>query len=69
MRPGDATIHGSRTLHSALPNSTQDARWVYTCSLFPADATYTGNPWWPIVGVKGVEVGKLFPDHRFPVLA
>jgi hypothetical protein len=68
MRAGDMTIHASPTLHSAPRNVASTPRWAYLVSVFPAHAVYSGREWWPIFGVEGMEVGKQFPDHRFPVL-
>jgi ectoine hydroxylase-related dioxygenase (phytanoyl-CoA dioxygenase family) len=68
LRPGDATVHGGSTFHSAPPNRTETPRWAYFVSLFPADTRYSGHPFWPMVGVEGCEVGRRFPDARFPVL-
>jgi hypothetical protein len=69
IETGDATIHASATWHSAPVNTTDEPRWVYIVSMFPADARYSGKPFWPMEGVAGVEQGQAFPDHRFPVLA
>lgn len=68
MRPGDATVHGSQVYHAAPPNTTDRPRWSYLCSMFRADATWTGRDHWPLQGVQGLEVGKPFPDHRFRVI-
>lgn len=69
LAAGDATVHASSTLHSAYPNSSDEPRWVYINSMFTATAEYTGNSFWPIDGIDGMEVGKEFADYRFPVLA
>jgi hypothetical protein len=69
MKAGDATVHGSSTLHSAPPNKTNRVRWAYIVSVFPAQTKFTGNPFWPCEGVEGVTKGEPFPDHRYPVLA
>jgi ectoine hydroxylase-related dioxygenase (phytanoyl-CoA dioxygenase family) len=67
LQPGDATVHASRTFHSAPPNRMSTPRWAYFVSVFPAVARYSGTPYWPMEGVD-VEPGAAFPDHRFPVL-
>ena len=69
MKAGDATVHGSNTLHSAPPNKTDRVRWAYIVSVFPAQTRFTGNHFWPTEGVEGVKQGETFPDHRYPVLA
>jgi Phytanoyl-CoA dioxygenase (PhyH) len=69
MKAGDATIHGSATIHSAPPNKTDRIRWAYITSMFPAQTTFTGKHFWPSEGVDGVVEGQEFPDHRYPVLA
>lgn len=69
LKAGDATVHMSSTLHSAYPNASDKPRWVYINSMFSTSAEYTGNTFWPIDGIKGMEVGKQFADYRFPVLA
>jgi Phytanoyl-CoA dioxygenase (PhyH) len=69
MNAGDATVHGSATLHSAPPNKTDRVRWAYVTSVFPAETRFSGKHFWPSEGVAGVEKGKLLPDHRYPVLA
>jgi hypothetical protein len=68
LRPGDATVHGSRVFHSAPPNTTETPRWAYLVSLFRADATWTGYQHWPLAGVEGIEVGGSFDHPRFPQL-
>jgi Phytanoyl-CoA dioxygenase (PhyH) len=65
LTPGDATVHGGATFHSAPANKAGSPRWAYFVSLFPTDAEYSGHPFWPMVGVEHVEVGKTFPRHRF----
>ena len=69
MKAGDATVHGSATMHSAPPNKTDRVRWAYIVSVFPAQTKFTGNHFWPSEGVEGVTKGEAFPDHRYPVLA
>jgi hypothetical protein len=69
LRPGDATIHGSRVFHSAPQNTTGQPRWAYLVSLFRADATWTGNYHWPLSGVEGIEAGQTFDHPRFPVIS
>jgi hypothetical protein len=65
LRPGDATVHGSRVFHSARQNTTAQPRWAYLVSLFRADATWTGNYHWPLAGVQGLEAGGNFDQPRF----
>jgi hypothetical protein len=68
LRPGDATVHGSRVFHSAPPNVTDGPRWAYLVSLFRSDATWTGHAHWPMAGVEGLTVGDTFEHPRFPEL-
>jgi hypothetical protein len=68
MRPGDATVHASATMHSAPTNTSDAPRWAYMCSLFPASAVFSGNQHWALQGVESVETGRAFPERRFPVL-
>jgi hypothetical protein len=69
MKAGDATVHSSATFHSAPANTSDEPRWVYIVSMFPAQARYSGNPFWVVDPVEGLEPGKPFVDYRFPVLA
>lgn len=69
LQAGDATVHASTTFHSAYPNSSDEPRWVYINSMFCAAAHFTGNMFWPIEGINGMEIGKEFADYRFPVLS
>jgi ectoine hydroxylase-related dioxygenase (phytanoyl-CoA dioxygenase family) len=68
LQPGDATVHSGATLHSAPENTTDEMRWAYNVSMFPARSTWTGAVSWPNDGTE-MEIGKTFPDFRFPVLA
>jgi len=76
FQPGDATVHSGATLHSAPLNTTDEARWVYNLSMFPARTEWTGQTSGlgvPEVvedpkGLEKLEAGKVFPDFRFPVL-
>lgn len=68
LRPGDATIHGAATFHSAPPNQRATPRWSYVASVFPAHATFSGAHAWPSNGVAGLTPGEPFPDARFRVL-
>jgi ectoine hydroxylase-related dioxygenase (phytanoyl-CoA dioxygenase family) len=76
FQPGDATVHSGATLHSAPLNTTDEARWVYNLSMFPAQSEWTGHVSGLGVpervedptGLEKLEVGKVFPDFRFPVL-
>jgi Phytanoyl-CoA dioxygenase (PhyH) len=69
LTPGDATVHGSDTFHSAAANMTADPRWGYVLSLFPAETRFSGQMFWVCDNVEGVVAGKQFPDRRFPVLS
>ena len=40
MQAGDASVHGSWTLHSAGPNVTDQPRWSLMLILFPGDAIH-----------------------------
>jgi hypothetical protein len=69
LRAGDATVHGSATLHSAPQNVSETPRWVYLISVIPATMRFSGKVFWPCDGVEGVVVGEPFPEHRFPTLS
>jgi hypothetical protein len=69
LKPGDATVHRAVAMHSAPPNTTEIPRWSYLVGVIPAHARFTGNPFWAVNGVEGIEAGSLFPEHRYPVLA
>lgn len=68
LHPGDATVHSSRTWHSAPANKTDELRWGYVVSFFRADARYSGHAHWSHEGVEGLVAGETFVDYRFPVL-
>jgi ectoine hydroxylase-related dioxygenase (phytanoyl-CoA dioxygenase family) len=69
MRPGDATLHDASTLHGAPANITEEPRWALDMTMMPVDTRFSGTHFWPSEHVEGMETGKPFPDHRFPVLA
>ena len=68
MAPGDATCHHSLMVHSAPVNTTDQVRWAYTVSYFPADTCYTGAP---STGTDGLNlrVGDEFDHPLFPIVA
>lgn len=70
MRAGDAVVLGPYTYHSAPANRTAAPRWAYVVSVGLASEPYHGGviPDAMYDGVEGLEVGKPYPDHRFPVL-
>ena len=41
---GDATIHGSLTVHGSPENLTDTVRWAFVVNFSPANAEYTGLP-------------------------
>jgi hypothetical protein len=67
LRAGDATIHDAQIVHSAPENQTTDLRWVYSATVFPADALYTGlaNR---LTDNIGLVVNEPFDHPDFPVL-
>jgi len=68
MRPGDASCHNASTLHGAPANRTSEPRWAHDMTMMPVDTKFSGTHFWVSQNVEGVEQGKTFPDHRFPVL-
>ena len=64
MKPGDATIHHSYTIHGAPANETDSPRWTYIISYFPSDVRYTGAPN-PEHDGLGLDVGKRIDHDRF----
>jgi ectoine hydroxylase-related dioxygenase (phytanoyl-CoA dioxygenase family) len=67
LRPGDATIHDWMTVHAAPENTTDQPRWAYVNSLFPADTLYTGAQQRRTDGLE-LTVNQPLEHPRFPVL-
>jgi ectoine hydroxylase-related dioxygenase (phytanoyl-CoA dioxygenase family) len=67
LKAGDATVHDWMTVHAAPENATDQPRWVYTNSLFPADTLFTGAQQRRTDGL-GLEVNEVFDHPRFPVV-
>jgi ectoine hydroxylase-related dioxygenase (phytanoyl-CoA dioxygenase family) len=67
LRPGDATIHHSYTIHGAPENATTKPRWTYVVSYFPTDVRYTGMPS-PEHDELGLAVGEPIEHDRFPLV-
>jgi hypothetical protein len=67
LKPGDATIHDWMTVHAAPENSTDEPRWVYTDSLFPADTLFTGAQQRRTDGLD-LKVNEVFDHPRFPLV-
>jgi hypothetical protein len=68
MRPGDASCHRADTLHGAPANTTSQPRWAHDQTMMPADTRFSGTHFFISRNVAGVEPGKRFPDHRFPII-
>jgi hypothetical protein len=67
LHPGDATVHDRTLLHAAPENSTEEPRWAYTASFFPAETRYTGAPHKQTEGL-GLQVDKPFDHPNFPLV-
>ncbi|MBX3510140.1 MAG: phytanoyl-CoA dioxygenase family protein [Hyphomonadaceae bacterium] len=67
LKPGDATIHSSMTIHCAPPNLTDRWRIGYVLAYMPADSRYTGAPYYNVAGT-GIEMGDEFDHARFPII-
>jgi ectoine hydroxylase-related dioxygenase (phytanoyl-CoA dioxygenase family) len=67
LKPGDATVHDWMLVHAAPPNETEQPRWAYINSMFPADALFTGAQQRRTDGL-GLEVNQPFDHPRFPLL-
>lgn len=67
LHPGDATVHGSQTIHGASENLSDRARWGYILSYFPADARYTCTPYRHTDGL-GLEAFKTADHPKFPIV-
>lgn len=68
MHAGDATVHDWTTVHAAPANTTDQPRWVYTNSLFPADALFTGAQQRRTDGLD-LRINEPLEHPRFPVIA
>ena len=67
LRPGDATAHSGLVVHGAPENTTDEARWAFIASYFPADTLYTGAPFHNFDG-RGLEVNKPFDLPITPIV-
>jgi ectoine hydroxylase-related dioxygenase (phytanoyl-CoA dioxygenase family) len=67
LKAGDATIHDWMTVHAAPANTTEQPRWVYVNSLFPADTLFTGAQQRRTDGLD-LKVNEVFDHPRFPVV-
>jgi hypothetical protein len=68
LQPGDATVHDWLTVHAAPSNDSDQPRWVYVDSLFPADTLYTGAQQRRTDGL-GLTVNGEFDHPRFPAIS
>lgn len=67
LRPGDATIHSSMTIHCAPSNTTDRWRIGYVLAYMPADSRYTGAPYYNVAGTN-LQMGDEFRHARFPII-
>ncbi|HVY85583.1 MAG TPA: phytanoyl-CoA dioxygenase family protein [Caulobacterales bacterium] len=67
LKPGDATIHSSMTIHCAPPNTTERWRVGYVLAYMPADSRYTGAPYYNVENT-GMKMGDVFDHARFPII-
>jgi hypothetical protein len=67
LRPGDATIHHCLMVHHAPQNATNEPRWAYIMSYFPADVMYTGARS-PRENAMDLAVDQPFDHAGFPVI-
>lgn len=66
LKPGDATIHTSQTIHGAGPNESDRPRWAYLVSYFPADTRFVNKPYRHTNGL-GLEHGQVVSENpKFP---
>jgi ectoine hydroxylase-related dioxygenase (phytanoyl-CoA dioxygenase family) len=68
LKPGDATVHNLLTVHAAPENATDQPRWSYLTSMFPADTLYTGAQQRRTDEIE-LTVNQPFDHPRFPLLA
>ncbi len=67
LRPGDATIHSSMTIHCAPSNTTDQWRIGYVLAYMPADSRYTGAPYYNVADTD-IKMGGEFNHVRFPII-
>jgi hypothetical protein len=67
LRPGDATVHSSLTIHLAPSNTTERPRIGYVLAYLPADSRYTGAPFHNTDGT-GLQQGDRFDHPKFPII-
>lgn len=67
LKAGDATVHDWMTVHAAPQNDTEQPRWAYVDSLFPADTLFTGAQQRRTDGL-GLTVNETFDHPRFPLI-
>lgn len=67
LKPGDATIHNSLTIHCAPSNTTDTWRVGYVLAYMPADSRYTGAPYHNVNDI-GLKMGDEFKHARFPMI-
>jgi ectoine hydroxylase-related dioxygenase (phytanoyl-CoA dioxygenase family) len=65
LMPGDATIHGSLTIHGAGENLSQRPRWAYISAYLPADARFTNLPYRHTQGL-GLKPFETVDNPKFP---
>jgi ectoine hydroxylase-related dioxygenase (phytanoyl-CoA dioxygenase family) len=67
LQPGDATVHDWMTVHAAPPNDTDQPRWAYADSIFPAETLFTGAQQRRTDGLE-LKVNEPLDHPRFPVI-
>ncbi len=65
LMPGDATIHGSLTIHGSGGNNGDRPRWAYILSYLPADARFTNLPYRHTEGL-GFKPFQTIEHAKFP---
>jgi ectoine hydroxylase-related dioxygenase (phytanoyl-CoA dioxygenase family) len=68
LKAGDATVHDWMTVHAAPPNDTDQPRWVYVNSIFPAETLFTGAQQRRTDGLE-LKLNEPLDHPRFPVIA
>jgi ectoine hydroxylase-related dioxygenase (phytanoyl-CoA dioxygenase family) len=67
LKPGDATAHNLLTVHAAPQNDTDQPRWSYLTSMFPADTLFTGAQQRRTDDIE-LTINQPFDHPRFPLL-